>query len=153
MKNIFLASLLIASSSIACAEITVKDPWVRATVPQQQSTGAFMQIGSTTDVRLISAQSSVAKIVEIHEMTMDNNVMKMREIGGVDIPSGKTIELKPGSYHVMLIYLKQQVKDGDVVPVTLIFEGKNKKKETVEVKALARPLNTPSANQVPAHSH
>lgn len=158
MKKILLASALIAASSIACAEISVKDAWVRATVPQQQSTGAFMQINSSSAVRLVAARSSAAKVVEIHEMKMEDNVMKMREIAGVDIAAGSSVELKPGGYHVMLINLNQQIRDGDVVPVSLVFEDKNKKRETVEIKVPARPLNatqvpTSAPASMPAHAH
>lgn len=152
MKKNLLAAILLSSSSLVYAEIIVKDPWVRATVPAQRSTGAFMQITSTSDVRLVSVRSPVANNVEIHEMTMDSNIMKMRQIQGIDLSRGKTVKLTPGNYHIMLIDLKQQVKDGEVVPVSLIFEDKDKKREIVEVKAYARPLNTTGAGQTSDHS-
>jgi copper(I)-binding protein len=73
---------------------------------------------------------------------MDGNVMKMRAVaGGLDLPAGKTVELKPGGYHVMLMDLKQQLKEGDSVPVTLVFEGKDGRKESVELKAPVKALN------------
>jgi copper(I)-binding protein len=113
---------------------------VRATVPQQKATGAFMQITSRADMNLVEVKSSAAGIVEIHEMKMDNNVMKMRAVETLALPAGKLVELKPGGYHVMLMDLKAQVKEGEGVPLTLVFEGKDKKRETVEVKALAKSL-------------
>ena len=85
MKNILLASLLAIASCIAYGDIDIKAPWVRATVPQQHSTGAFMEITSPSDVKLIAAESAAAQIVEIHEMKMTNNVMTMRQIPGIDI--------------------------------------------------------------------
>jgi copper(I)-binding protein len=85
------------------AQVTVKDPWVRATVPAQKATGAFMQITSAQDARLVEARSPVAGVVEVHEMVMEKEVMKMRAIKGLDLPAGKTVELKPGGYHVMLM--------------------------------------------------
>lgn len=66
--------------------------------------------------------------------------MKMRQIRAVELPAGKTVEFKPGGYHVMLMDLKEQVKAGDTIPMTLVFEGKNGKRQSMEVKALVRPL-------------
>ncbi len=71
---------------------------------------------------------------------MDGDVMKMREVPGIDLPAGKTVELRPGGYHVMLMDLKGAIKAGDPVPLTLVFEGRDKKRESVEVKAEARQL-------------
>ena len=135
----------IATSGLAHAEVTVKEPWVRATVAQQKATGAFMQLTAKTDSKLVEAKSPVAGVVEIHEMAMDKDVMKMRQIPGLALPAGKAVDLKPGGYHVMLLDLKGQVKEGDVVPVTLVFEGKDGKRENVEIKAPVRPLNSAAA--------
>ena len=145
MQRTLIASLLAFAATSALAQVTVKDPWVRATVPQQTATGAFMRLSSPTDARLVSAISPVAGVVEIHEMKMENDVMKMRPVPSVAIPAGKGVELKPGGYHVMLMNLKAQVKEGDTVPITLVIEGKDKKRETVEVKATARPINAPAS--------
>ncbi len=143
MKRITLAALIFAAFPVM-AQVTVKDPWVRATVSAQKATGAFMQITSTQDARLVEASSPVAGVVEVHEMVMEKDVMKMRAVKGLDLPAGKTVELKPGGYHVMLMDLKQQMKEGDTVPVTLVIEGKDKKRSTIEVKAPVKPLATAS---------
>lgn len=135
-----LAALSLTISAAAFSQVNVKDPWVRATVPQQKATGAFMQLTSTQDVKIISASSPAAKNVEIHTMEMDKDVMKMRQIMSLDLPAGKTVELKPGSYHVMLLGLTAQVKEGDVIPLTLIVEGKDKKTQTIEVKAVGKAM-------------
>jgi hypothetical protein len=136
-----LATLTLVAAA-AQAQVTVKEAWVRATVPQQKATGAFMQLTAAQDTKLVAGSSPVAGVVEIHEMAMDNNVMKMRQVaGGLALPAGKVVDLKPGGYHVMLMDLKGQIKDGDTVPVSLVFEGKDGKKQTVEIKAPARPLN------------
>lgn len=148
MKRIVRATVLSTLVSAAFilpahAQVTVKDPWVRATVSTMPATGAFMQITSAQDARLVEAKSPVAGIVEIHEMAMDKDVMKMRALpNGLALPAGKMVELKSGGYHVMLMDLKQQVKDGDTVPMTLVIEGKDKKRTTIEVKALVKPLAT-----------
>jgi copper(I)-binding protein len=151
MKRITLAALIFAAFPVM-AQVTVKDPWVRATVSAQKATGAFMQITSAQDARLVEASSPVAGVVEVHEMVMEKDVMKMRAIKGLDLPAGKTVELKPGGYHVMLMDLKQQMKDGDTVPVTLVIEGKDKKRSTVEIKAPVKPL-TAAAKTETEHKH
>ncbi|MDO8788606.1 MAG: copper chaperone PCu(A)C [Sulfuritalea sp.] len=140
MKRTIFAALIFAAFP-AMAQVTVKDPWVRATVPAMKATGAFMQITSAQDARLVEAKSPAAGIVEIHEMAMEKNVMKMRALpNGLDLPAGKAVELKSGGYHVMLMDLKQQMKEGDTVPLTLVIEGKDKKRTTIEVKAPVKPL-------------
>lgn len=142
MKHFILTSLLALSATAALAQVDVKDPWVRATVQQQKNTGAFMQLTTKQDARLVEVHSPAASVTEIHEMSMENNIMKMRPIPGLDLPAGKTIELKPGGYHIMLLNLKQQIKDGDLVPMTLVIESKDKKRQTVELQVPARPLNS-----------
>jgi copper(I)-binding protein len=151
MKRITLAALIFAAFPVM-AQVTVKDPWVRATVSAQKATGAFMQITSAQDARLVEARSPVAGVVEVHEMVMEKDVMKMRAIKGLDLPAGKTVELKPGGYHVMLMDLKEQMKEGATVPVTLVIEDKDKKRSTIEVKAPVKPLTTP-AKAEPEHKH
>ena len=120
MKRITLVALLFAAFPVM-AQVTVKDPWVRATVSAQKATGAFMQITSAQDARLVEAKSPVAGVVEVHEMVMEKDVMKMRAIKGLDLPAGKTVELKPGGYHVMLIGLTRDLAVGEKFPVTLEF--------------------------------
>jgi len=150
LSRLALASALALVALQASAEVSIKDPWVRATVTDQKATGAFMQLQSSSDARVVEARSPVAGAVEIHEMTMVDNVMKMRALpDGLDLPAGKSVELKPGSYHVMLIDLKQGLKVGDTVPLSLVVEGKDKKRETIEVKAEVRPLGAASGPKGP----
>ena len=141
MKRLTLAAMIFAAFPVM-AQVTVKEPWVRATVSQQKATGAFMQLTSAQDARLVEAKSPVAGVVEVHEMVMEKDVMKMRAVKGLDLPAGKTVELKPGGYHVMLMDLKQQMKEGTTVPVTLVVEGKDKKRSTIEIKAPVKPLTS-----------
>jgi len=151
MKRLVLAAVLAAAVAVpAFAQVTVKEPWVRATVAHQQATGAFMQIGSAKGVRLVSAASPVAGIVEIHEMAMEGNVMRMRPVAGIEVPAGKSVELKPGGYHVMLMDLKRQLKEGEAVPITLTFEGEGRARESVEVKAAVMPIGASGPAQ---HRH
>ncbi|MBI1907567.1 MAG: copper chaperone PCu(A)C [Rhodocyclales bacterium] len=145
IKLISVAALIAAMAFPACAQVQVQvdDAWVRATVPQQKSTGAFMRLTAHGDARVVSISSPAAAVTEIHEMKMENDIMKMRAVQALDLPAGQAVELKPGGYHVMLINLKAQVKEGDMVPLTLVVEGKDGKRETLEVHATAKPLNQP----------
>ena len=141
LKRLVASSLLLlATAGTALAQVTVVDPWVRATVAAQKASGAFMTLTAARDARLVEAKSPVAGVVEIHEMAMEQNVMRMRAVPGLDLPAGKAVELKPGGYHVMLMELKGPLKAGDTVPITLVFEGPDKSRQTVEVKAPVRPL-------------
>ena len=123
----------------AWAQVTVQEPWVRGTVAQQKGTGMFARITSAQPARLVSASSPAAGIVEIHEMTMQGDVMRMRAIPGLDLPAGKPVELKPGGLHLMLINLKQPLEPGKTVPVTLVVETGGKR-ESIEVKVPVRTL-------------
>src|SRR5690606_19414360 len=148
--GIAVSTLFIAG--VAHAQVNVQDAWVRATVPQQNGTGAFMKLTSPTDATLVDADSPVAEHVEIHEMAMENHVMKMRQIPGLELPAGKTVELKPGGYHIMLIDLHEQVKEGQQVPLTLTFEAPDGGRSSLELQVPVRPLAS-GANGHGAHGH
>lgn len=130
-----LAAFALLGSAVAHAEVTVAEPWVRATVPAQKATGAFMHLKSDADARLVSAASPVAGVVEIHEMFMDKDVMKMSPIPGLDLPAGRDVELKPGGYHVMLLELAAPLQSGQKVPITLTFDQAGTKNVEAEVRA------------------
>ncbi|MDU7586850.1 MAG: copper chaperone PCu(A)C [Acidovorax sp.] len=142
------ATLLVAGA--AHAQVTVQDAWVRATVPQQKATGAFMRLTAAQDARLVSASSPVAGVTEVHEMKLVDNVMKMRPLPALDLPAGQAVELKPGGYHIMLLDLKQPVAQGSTVPLTLVFEAKDGQRTTQELQA---PVRAVSATAAPAMGH
>lgn len=130
--------------------ISVSDPWVRATVPQQRATGAFMTLTAKEGARLVAAASPAARVVEVHEMTLGaDNVMRMRAIEALDLPPGQPVELKSGGYHVMLIDLVGQVKENDRVPLTLTFECPDGHRDSVEVEAVVRA----QAHRAGGHGH
>ncbi|MBS1216062.1 MAG: hypothetical protein H6R20_1036 [Proteobacteria bacterium] len=136
-----LACALFAVAGTAGAQVVeVKDPWARATAPGQKAGGVFMQLKSAGGGALVAAESPAANVVEIHEMAMEGNVMRMRAIPKLDLPAGQTVELKPGGYHVMLIDLKAPLKKGDMVPVKLKVQGKDGKPAEIEVKAEVRDM-------------
>ncbi|AMG45142.1 copper chaperone PCu(A)C [Achromobacter ruhlandii] len=132
------------------ASLKVEDAWVRATVPSQHATGVFMRLTSPTAARLVGVESDAARHVEVHEMAMQDNVMKMRQVSAIDLPAGKPVELKPGGYHVMLIDLARQISAGDSVALTLLVQDADGKQRRVPVTAEARPL---SAAAAPAGEH
>ncbi len=123
IATLALASLL--ASAQAMAQVDVSDAWVRGTVPAQTASGAFMTLHAHQDAKLVGVSSPVGT-AELHEMKMENNVMRMRQIPSLDLPKMQDVQLKPGGYHVMLMGLKQQLKAGDTVPITLKFEQNGK---------------------------
>lgn len=140
MHRLLFASALLVSLAAQAQTVIVKvdDPWVRATVAPQKATGAFMQLTAAKPAKVVAVSSPVAAVVEIHEMKMDDGVMKMRAVDALALPAGQAVALKPGSYHVMLMGLKAPISAGETVPLTLTVEGQDKQRSTVEVKALAR---------------
>ena len=136
----------------AQAQVNVTAPWLRATVPAQKSTGAYMHLMSSGGARLVGVSSPVAATVELHQMDMQGEMMKMRQVDGIDLPAGKGVNLASGSYHIMLVGLKRQLKQGDAVDITLQVLGKNKKRESITVKVPVKPIDFVSPN-VPAAMH
>ena len=123
-----LASLLSALSvgaalAQAPSPVRAERPWARATAPQQKVGGGYVTLTSPVNDRLISASSPVAGHVEVHEMRMDGDVMRMRELpDGLSLPAGKPVALMPGGFHIMLMDLKQPLVAGQSVPVQLRFQ-------------------------------
>lgn len=138
MKHLLAAILLSALAGVALAQVEVSSAWARPAVPGQTGTGAFMTIMSKDGARLIGAASPVAGVVEIHEMAMDSNVMRMRAIPSLELPAGREVQLKPGGHHVMLLDLKQPLKVGDKVPVELRLETRDGKRVTQQVQVEVR---------------
>ena len=125
----------------AAAQTTITDAWVRGTVAPQTATGMFARIHSAQGGRLVAASSPLAGTVEIHEMAMDGNVMRMRALPqGVALPAGSTVALKPGGLHLMLIDLKRPLAAGDTVPMTLTVEGRDGRRERFDVAVPVKPL-------------
>ena len=154
MQHLALSALLLAlASAPTLAQTSVQDPWVRGTVAGQKATGAFMQITSAQGGKLLAISSPAAGVAEIHEMKMEGSTMQMRALpGGLDLPAGSAMALKPGGYHVMLLDLKAPLKAGDTVDLQLVVQGKDGKKETLSVKAPVKALAT-SAGGMADHKH
>ena len=146
IKTLALVAAM-ACGTVYAQSVEVKDAWVRSTVQGQKATGAFMKITAKDSVKLVGASSPAAGVTEVHEMKMEGDVMKMRAVpGGLDIAAGKTVELKPGGYHVMLMDLKAALPKDSTVPLTLLFKDAKGVESKVEIKV-------PVAAVMPAHQH
>lgn len=134
----FLAASLLSVS--AFAQVTVSEPWIRATVPAQKVTGAFMRVQSAAPARLVGVQSEVAGRAELHEMAMQGQTMRMRRVDAIALPAGKPVDLASGGYHIMLMDLKRQVKEGESVELTLQVEDAAGKRQDVKLNVPVKPL-------------
>lgn len=125
----------------ADADVRVDDAWVRATVPGQRSAGAYMTLTSPTSSRLVGVATPAAGVAQIHEMAMEGTTMRMHPVDGVALPAGQAVALKPGGYHVMLMELKQPLKVGDRMPLTMRFEDADRRpgEKTVQVDVRDAP--------------
>lgn len=148
----FALVLAAALASVpAWAQTQVSDAWVRATVAPGAATGLFARLTSMAGGRLIAASSPLAGAVEIHEMSMDGNVMRMRALtSGLDLPAGQAVELGPGGVHVMLFDLKRALKVGEALPVTLVIEGRDGRRDSLAVTATVRG---PGGRGAASHPH
>ena len=150
MKKLTSAAMLMTLVGAAQAQVSVTAPWVRATVPAQKSTGAFMHVQSVKPARLVGVSSPAAAMVELHKMDMQGSVMKMGPVDSIELPAGTVINLASGGYHIMLTGLKRQLKAGETVVLTLQVQGKDGKRESLTVKVPVKPMTFVSA-QEPAH--
>lgn len=143
MKLKALAAILaVACGSLYAQPVQVSDAWVRTSVQGQKSTGAFMKITARDGAKLVAVSSPVAGVAEVHEMKMNGDIMTMRAVPALDLPAGKSVELKPGGYHVMLMDLKTALKKDSTVPLTLVFRDARGVESKVE-------LNVPVAVTAP----
>ena len=146
------AGLIVAGA--AQAQVVVADAWVRATVTGQKATGAFMKLTAPQTTRLVAASSPVAGVVEVHEMKMEKDIMKMAALSSLDLPAGKTVELKPGGYHVMLMDLKAPLNKDSTVPLTLTFKDAKGMTTQQELKVPVQQPTPPAGMQHGgAHKH
>lgn len=168
-KNPFFPSLLVAAAAAISlltttsataqprdAAVRVDGAWARASVPGQKGTGAFMRLTAQDGARLVRAESPAAGITEVHEMKMEGDVMKMRAVPALDLPAGKTVELKPGGYHVMLLDLKAPLEKGSTVPVTLVFQDAKGAESTLQLTlpvATMPPAGAPAGGMMHGHKH
>ena len=149
MKTVFPSALLalaLAGFAHAADPVKVEAAWARPTVAGQDSTGAYMTITASEPLTLLGAETPAAGIVEIHEMKMVGDVMKMRAAETLPLAAGKPLQLKPGGYHLMLMDLKAPFKAGSQIQVTLRFRDSKGAEQKV-------PVTVPVAASAPAAKH
>ena len=153
--RLFLASLTLGLASLGAqahdyklGNIRVDHPYARATAAGQPIGGAYFKLDNQgADDRLLSASASVSKSVEMHSMAMDGDVMRMRQVQAIELPAGKTVELKPGGLHIMLVGLKAPLKAGDHFPMKLSFA----KAGEVTVDVMVQAVGPEAAQQPMLH--
>jgi len=128
---------LLATSALADS-VKIENAWARATAPGQKVAAGFMDLTADADMAVVGGSSPVSKSLELHFMRMDNGVMEMRQMKEIALPKGQTVKLEPGGLHIMFIGMKNQIKAGDKVPVTLIVKGADGKEKKLAVEAEVR---------------
>lgn len=141
-----------AASEVTLGDLKLIDAYARATLPSAPVGGGFLTITNDgdTDDKLIAAETAVAGHTELHEMVMDGDVMKMRELAdGLPIPAHESVELAPSGYHLMFMELKEPLKEGESLDVTLTFE----KAGTVTLPVAIKATNAGSGGHDHGHDH
>jgi periplasmic copper chaperone A len=143
MKNIaaralstaLLGLFSLSSQAQTASDVKIEGAWVRSAVEGQKGTGGYMKLTAPANMKLVAVASPVAGLSEVHEMKMEGDVMKMAAIkGGLELPAGKAVELKPGGYHLMLLDLKQALKVDSHIPVTLTFANAKGEQSRLELQ-------------------
>lgn len=141
LRWLALVALSVCPAISQAADVVVTEAWVRATVPAQKSTGAFLNIVSPEDAALVSASTPVAGLTELHTMSMSLGIMRMRRIDKVPLPANETVSLQPGGNHIMLMQLNKPLTTGEFVPMTLRIESGGKVQE-IELEVPVKPITT-----------
>lgn len=138
LKVLFVIAAL-AGGTLHAQTVEIRDAWVRAAVPGQKATGAFMKITAKANTQLVGASSPAAGVAEVHEMKMNGDIMTMRAVSALELPAGKLVELKPGGYHVMLMDMKTVLRKDSAISLTLVFKDDKGVQSKIE---LAVPVVT-----------
>ncbi len=147
MKTLFRIAIVLAAlnglpaafaqkSSAEAPQIS--DVWIKATIPGSNVSAAYLRIKSAKTVKLVKAETAVANIAELHSMNMKDGVMEMKAESSFNVSAGKTIELKPGGMHIMLMQVAKPIKAGDKVPLKLTFDTGGGNSLVMNVEAIAR---------------
>ncbi|BBJ00257.1 hypothetical protein FGKAn22_19490 [Ferrigenium kumadai] len=161
MTNLLRVGALLAALSLNISayagDIQVDGAWSRATAPGQADAMADLSITSKQAATLVGISSTACKSVELHSMTHEGGVMKMREVKTLELPAGKRVSLGESGYHLMLIGLKAPLKAGEAVPLMLKIRAAGKREVNVEAKAEVKPLAEakaePKADEHMHHNH
>ncbi|HEX5599524.1 MAG TPA: copper chaperone PCu(A)C [Hyphomicrobiaceae bacterium] len=155
----FAAALLLpllgmtASAQESSSGITISQPWARATPGGVKNGAAYMQITASAADKLVDARSDAAERVELHNHIHENGVMKMRRVESIEVPAGETVTLGPGGYHVMLMGLKQPLKAGEELELTLVFEKAGEINVTASIEPIGARGPGGAAHADHGHDH
>ena len=141
---------LLAGAAHAADLVQVKEPWAKATVPGQKVGGVYMKIVARENLRLTGVKSAVAETAEVHQMKMENGMMRMRAVPILELPAGKTVKLEPGGYHIMLFDIRQSLVAGQKLKLELTVEDASKHQHRVAVEAVVRDRDAGPAG---GHDH
>ena len=147
------AALLIGvlAGSVQGADLVeVRDPWARASVPGQKVGGVYMEIVARENLRLTGVRSAAAETAQVHQMKMENGMMRMRAVLFLELPAGKPVKLEPGGYHIMLFDLRQSLMAVQKLKLELTVEDKSKRQHRIAVEALVRDRDAGTAGK---HDH
>ncbi|MFA6972129.1 MAG: copper chaperone PCu(A)C [Gallionella sp.] len=148
-----LLGAMLWSLGVYAADIQVEGAWARATAPGQDTAMVDLTITSAKQASLVGFSSPACKTAQVHSMTHDNGMMKMREVKSVELPAGSRVSLSEGGYHLMLIGLKAPLNAGDSLPLTLSIKVGNKNVVKVEVVAEVKPLTDAQHGEHMHHMH
>ncbi|AOY01487.1 copper chaperone PCu(A)C [Jeongeupia sp. USM3] len=137
-------SLTANAHEYKAGDLFIHHPWARATPPGAQSGGVFLLVKNSGDAadQLVGVETAAAATAELHQMKLDNGVMKMNAVTAIDIPARGEVELKPGGYHVMLFKLAAPLREGDKFPLTLRFKRAGNVKVDIKVEAMGAKAET-----------
>lgn len=133
-SSLVLSAQAASTAKAAPVDVQVIAPWIRPAVKGQSGTGGYMRLLSPTGATLVGFSSPVAGVAELHEMSMEGDVMRMRPVPSLSLPAGQVAELKPGGYHLMLMQLKKPLKVGERVPLTLRFKAAGGQSRTLSIR-------------------
>ena len=151
-----LGSLMVSGAALAhadAAHVKADNVWARASVQGQQASGVFMRLTAQEPLKLVGVETSAAAVAEVHEMKMENDVMRMRAVEALPLPAGKTVELKPGGYHLMLQQLKAPLVKDTQVPITLVFKDAKGAVSRLSLQVPVRMAAPSGAAGAGGHSH
>jgi periplasmic copper chaperone A len=129
-------ALVFDAARVDADKIVIREAWIQEMPPSQKITAAFMLIENhnAAEISLLSVGTDVARVVELHEMLVEEGMMRMRKVNAINVPAGGVVKLEPGGYHLMLIDLNRELKAGAQVRVTLQFSNRIEKTVNVPVK-------------------
>ena len=152
----FVGSLMVSGAALAhadAAHVKADNVWARASVQGQQASGVFMRLTAEEPLKLVGVETPAAAVVEVHEMKMDGDVMRMRAIEALELPKGVAVDLKPGGYHLMLQQLKAPLVKDTQVPITLVFKNAKGAVSRLSLQVPVRMAAPAGAAGAGGHSH